>query len=170
MDLRTRKFLYNYYPYIQYLPISEQKIIEYMNAGLHQKAVSKILGVTQGAISSRLNRLKERLMFIREWKKFKIDDEDLKLLDPFSVALLKSLAETTCQSETAHILNRVFGLSGQDKMNQVKVRHRFNKCLKEIGWVAKKNPRLKEYLEYFQFINDNLYILHEVRLPHFDRK
>jgi hypothetical protein len=168
MDLKTLKFLYNYHPYIQYLPKREQKLIECFKAGMHQKETAQMLMVTQGAISSRMHRIKKRLVFIRRCKKFNIRENELDFFDPLNKAILKGLAETTCQSETAHRINEAFNLSGKDAMTQVKVRHRFGKCLKDLERCSKKNPIYKRYFNYFKFISKNLYMKHEIRLPQYD--
>ena len=169
MNPVAQKVIYNYHSYIQFLPKTEQEILNYFKKGLKQKEIAVLRGTTQGAISSRLSRIKKRLAFIRDLRKFQIDDQDLDRFGPLNKAILKTMAETTCQSETASRMNNLFNLSGDSRMTQIKVRHRYGKCLVEMKKLSDKDPNgvYPQYLKFFTLIKTHLYTLHEVRLPHF---
>lgn len=156
-------------PNLKRLPLLEQEIFKFrIIKGMNQRDIAKILRVTQGSISHRLNRICRRLSFLNILDKLKnrvknIDQELEKYFDPFRVELLKTMLSTSCQTDTAMMLNSVFNLEGDKKMNQIKVRHAFFKCLEMM--------RVKGSVCYlmFKFLSDNLYLLHEVRLPQFYR-
>jgi predicted transcriptional regulator len=161
-------------PFLCKLPLREIDLIElYYNDHKNQKDIAKMFGVTQGAISSRLSRAKKRLRFLRDLPK--ISDEELdvhlgKLFDPLDLEIIKSMMKTTCQSKTAQLINEKFSFVDEKKMmTQVKVRHRFEKCLLRLKIEMKAHPDMKRYYHLLEFIKKNLYLLHEVVLPHFDR-
>jgi len=101
-----------------------------------------MFGVTQGAVSSRLNRARSRLRFLREMPKVhetEFDSHLSKHFDPIEVEIMKCMIRTTCQSRTAMIINEKFGLTEDKKrMTQVKVRHRFEKCITQLSEMKKK--------------------------------
>jgi predicted transcriptional regulator len=169
VNVDFQRVVYNYFPYIRFLPKAEQEIISYFNKGMKQKTIGILMGTTQGAVSSRLQRIKKRLILIRECKNFKINDEDLDRFGTLNKTILKIMSETTCQTETAVKVNALLNLSGHMEMNQIKVRHRYEKCLKELEKLAKSEPTSEypRYLEFFTLIKNNLYVLHELKL---DRK
>jgi len=139
----------------------------------NQKDIAKIFGVTQGAVSSRLKRAEQRLDFLRRLPKIS-DDELANALSPYfgsiEIEIMKCMIKTTCQSETAIIVNNKFNLlEEKKKMTQVKVRHRFEKCINELSELLKIHPELRKYYDLLIFIRKNPYMLHEVKLPHFDR-
>ena len=161
-------------PFLSRLPDREQDLIElYYRYGKNQKDIARMFGVTQGAISSRLSRAMKRLEFIRDLPK--IDFEDIEdtlgnYFESIEIEIIKCMMETTCQSRTASIINDRFGFSAdKDRMTQVKVRHRFEKCISQLKDLMKFDPDLKRFHDLLVFIKKNLYKLHEVKLPHFDR-
>jgi hypothetical protein len=135
---------------------------------MNQKDLARCAGITQGAVSHRIRRIKDRLVFVVEWKKFDINEKDLDIFDTINKTILILMAKTTCQSETARMMNSFLNLPKDKKMNQVKVRHRFYKCLARLEKLSKKDPIYKKYFDYFKFIGKNLWVLHEVKLPQFD--
>ena len=152
--------------YLSKMPKAEQDLYFYLIVRkITQKEIAPLLGITQGAVSSRLSRLKKRLEFLQELEKFNLEnfEANLFLFDAFEVELLRGMLETTCQSETARRLNNIYGIGEQSKtkMTQVKVRHRFEKLLFKMK--EAKHP----YYELFLLVKNNLYMLHEVKLPHF---
>jgi len=163
------KFVYNYHSYLKYLPKAEQELLEYLKKGMKQKTIGSLMRISQGAVSSRIQRIKKRLNFIQSWEKFKIIDSDLERLTPLNREILKILSMTTCQSETALLINERFHLTGRSKMTQVKIRHRFERSLQEIEEWSKEEKNYIKYIEFFTLIKNNLYLLHEVRLPQFER-
>jgi len=161
--------------FLQKLPAREADLIElYYIHNKNQKDIAKMFNVTQGAISSRLSRARKRLEFIRDMPK--ITDEDIdRVLSPhfnsMEMEIIQGMVKTTCQSKTARMINEKYGIGDDEKrrMTQVKVRHRFEKCIKRLSQMIKTNPELKEYHKLLIMIKENLYKLHEVKLPHFDR-
>jgi predicted transcriptional regulator len=161
-------------PFLCRLPEREIDLIElYYNEHKNQKDIAKMFGVTQGAVSSRLSRAKKRLRFLRDLPKISDNDIDTRLGGMFEVMeleIIKNMMKTTCQSKTAELINIKFSLKNEKKvMTQVKVRHRFEKCLFKLKEEMKIHPDLKKYYHLLEYIKKNLYKLHEVKLPHFDR-
>jgi hypothetical protein len=132
-----------------------------------------MFGVTQGAISSRLSRAKKRLLFLRDLPKITEGEIDSRLESIFTELereIIKKMVFTTCQSRTAQLVNEKFGLHDvKSRMTQVKVRHRFEKCMIRLAKESTAHPDLKKYHALLVYIKKNLYKLHEVKLPHFDR-
>lgn len=161
-------------PFLFCLPPREIDLIElYYNERKNQKDIAKIFGVTQGAISSRLSRARKRLKFLRDLPKIEDKEIDVRLgvyFDEMELEIIKFMKKTTCQSKTAQLINEKYELTDEKKrMTQVKVRHRFEKCLIKLRHKMKDEPDLKKYYKLLKYIKENLYKLHEVKLPHFDR-
>lgn len=162
-----------FYDLIQKLPYREQTIVDlYYNKKVKQAYLAEIMGVTQGAISHKLTRIKERLTYLSELKKIDFNKffDDVKDLieDSFDLVILQSLVQTSCQSATAWELNNKHNLKGEEKLTQIKVKHRISKLANKL----KKNRNKKKYREHYKTIKkimDNLYMLHELKMPHFDR-
>lgn len=166
------QFFREYSPYIDQLPKTEQNLIAYREQKRTQQEIAKIIGITQGAVSSKIAKIKKRLKFLKfinqyDWSPF---NKDLSFIRPFDLELIKIMIKTTCQSETARQLNDMYALQGGRRMNQVKVRHRYGKCLIRVAEEAKKKPGLVKFLDLMNLIKHNLYMLHEVRLAHFDHR
>ncbi len=161
-------------PFLDRLPAREIDLIElYYNEHKNQKDIAKMCGVTQGAVSSRLSRAKKRLRFLRDLPKItdaELDTDLKQFFDEIELSIIKTMVQTTCQSKTAFLVNQQYGLVDEKKrMTQVKIRHRFEKCLTKLNEESKKNTLLRKYFLLLEKIKHNLYALHEVRLPHFDR-
>ena len=164
----------DYQHYINMLPPREADLVElFFKYEKTQKDIAKMFGVTQGAVSSRLARAAQRLIFIRNLPK--VDDikleNDLRVyFDPLEVEIIKCMKNTTCQSKTAEILNDKYKLRDpKNRMNQVKIRHRFQKCLSKLTNLKDKHPELDIYHRLVHYIEKNPYMMHQVNLPHFDR-
>lgn len=159
-------------PFIDRLPQREIDLIEmYYREQKKQKEIAEFFEVTQGAISHRLSRARRRLAFLRDMPKLTVDlKEALKEhFDTFEVDVIALMIETTCQSRTADLLNKKYNLKGSDKMTQVKVRHKFDRSISRLGKLQKKDDNLKICFKLTNYVKNNLYMLHEVVLPHFDR-
>jgi predicted transcriptional regulator len=161
-------------PFLSRLPSREIDLIElYYNSGANQKNIARIFGVTQGAVSSRLSRARSRLKFLSILPKISEEDMDENLsclFDNMELEIIKHMIKTTCQSKTAHLINEKYGLVDEKKrMTQVKIRHRFDKCIALLEEEMAKNIEFKKFYDLLVFIKNNLYMLHEVKLPHFDR-
>ena len=160
-------------PYLHKLPPREIDLVTlYRKYGKNQKDIARIFDVTQGAISSRLRRAAQRLQFLRDLPKVSDEEIDKNLAKIFSeheIEIIKCMKETTCQSKTAELVNEKFGLKDGDVMTQVKVRHRFEKCLARLEHLKESDPKYLRFYTLMSFIKHNLYALHEVVLPHFNR-
>lgn len=159
-------------PFLSKLPSKERDLIKlYYYMDKKQKEIAEIFSVTQGAISHRLSRAKKRLWFLRDMPKL---NEDIgSVLKPyfegFEIDLIVTMISTTCQSKTAEILNVKYKLVDDSKMTQVKIRHKFERYIERLKKIKKNSIDLAICLKLLSYIRDNLYMMHEVVLPHFDR-
>lgn len=180
MQLSTSKFTFeDVQPFLDRLPQREFDLIEmYYRDQKKQKEIAEFFGVTQGAISHRLSRARKRLEFLRDMPKIDGDTEKTvkvtreRLGDyftAFEVDVIIFMIETTCQSRTAELLNLKYELTGQDCMTQVKVRHKYDRAIDKLKKLKRKHRDLAICLSLAQYIKKNLYMLHEVILPHFNR-
>jgi len=161
-------------PFLHKLPAREIDLVTlYRKYGKNQKDIARIFDVTQGAISSRLRRAADRLQFLRDIPKISDEDIDTHLVkvfpDPIEIEIIKCMKETTCQSRTAELVNIKFGLKNGEEMTQVKVRHRFEKCLAKLNILKENDPKYLRFYTLLVFVKKNLYKLHEVLLPHFNK-
>lgn len=150
------------------IPHIEREIFKYYcDFKMNQKEISSITGLTQGAISHRISRMFKRLDFLEEREKLCGMDVDRmfkeleRYCDPFEIEMLKAAYETTSQSHSAFRLNFIFNLTGENKVNQIKLKYAFERLLMRL--------KSTEFYPLFRFINQNWYVLSEVRLPQFDR-
>ena len=172
-DQEENSLSYNdFVPFLDKLPSKERDLIRlYYYADKKQKEIAEIFSVTQGAISHRLSRAGKRLRFLRDMPK--LNDKIEKVLNPhfteFEIELINTMIETTCQSKTAELLNIKYKLSGDNKMTQVKIRHKFDRFIERLKKFKKGETDLAICFKLLVYIRDNLYMMHEVVLPHFDR-
>lgn len=162
----------DYEPFFRSLPEREQDLIEmYYRKEKKQKEIAEFFGVTQGAVSHRLSRAKRRLKFLRDMPKLERDVGDvlLEYFKEFDTDLIRYMIETTCQSKTADLLNDKYGLQGDSRMTQVKVRHRFDRSIQRIAKIKRLNKELKVCYKLLEHVRNNLYMLHEVILPRFKK-
>lgn len=167
-DLTYESFL----PYLDKIPKKEKDLIYlYYFERKKQKEIARIYSVTQGAISHRLSRANKRLKFLRDMPKLEGNIEDfLKgFFSDIEIDIIKYMIETTCQSKTALLINQKYSLTGDKKMTQIKVRHRFFSSIEKLKKLKKKNKKLKVCYDLLKYIKNNLYMLHEVILPHFKK-
>lgn len=159
--------------YLDKLPPKEVDLIEmYYGRKKKQKEIADFFNVSQGAISHRLSRARKRLQFLRDMPK--IEDHYLRTrlqgtFEKLEADILFHMVKTTCQSKTAILINEKHNLSGKDRMTQVKVRHKFVRCLDVLEKKAALDQTLFSVYKLVSYIRDNPYMLHEVPLPHFDR-
>ena len=107
----------------------------------------------------------------------KIKDREIKksltgVLIPQDISIVLSMVRTTCQSATAKAINKSRGLHGRESLTQIKVRHKYDKAIIAVQEEIQKGRRdkaLEESLRLMELVRANLYILHEVKLPHFDK-
>ena len=129
-----------------------------------QADIAEIFGVTQAAISYRLDRGLQRIRFLLEIPE--VTEEELRrdlpeiLPQRIDVDILVGMWQTTCQSEVATKLG----------LTQGRVRHRFFKAVKVIEEAA-KDEKYKPYQQIFSKIaNKNFNVLREVRLPQWQNR
>jgi predicted DNA-binding protein YlxM (UPF0122 family) len=150
------------------LPETEQKTLYYFFVKrMGQKEIADFFGISQGAVSSRLKRAKKRMLYFKVFNEYHWEetfDKDLEpIFDPLDMEVLRHMAKTGGQTQTAIILNGLFNFQGEMQMNQVKIRYRFEKCLKKL-----KEKGLLKYYNFFMLIKKNMYVNYEIKLPHFD--
>jgi predicted transcriptional regulator len=159
-------------PFISRLPQREIDLIEmYYKSEKKQKEIAEYFGVTQGAISHRLSRASKRLKFLRDMPKVNGNLREIltAYFSTFEIDIILLMVETTCQSKTAHLMNKKHRLNGDERMTQVKIRHKFERFIERISKIKKKNPELGVCFDLMKYVRENLYMMHEVVLPHFDR-
>jgi predicted transcriptional regulator len=160
-------------PFLHKLPPREIDLVTLSRKyGKNQKDIAKMFSVTQGAVSSRLRRAASRLQFLRDLPKItdlEIETQLSKVFDdPIEIEIIKCMKDTTCQSRTAVLINEKFKFTDEKKrMTQVKVRHRFEKCLARLAVLKETDPKYIRFYNLMKFIKNNLYALHEGFLPHF---
>jgi predicted transcriptional regulator len=163
--------LEDYEEFIRRLPQREQDLIEmYCRNRKKQKEIASFFGVTQGAVSHRLTRAIQRLKYLRDMPKLTGDLRELLKghLSPFDIDVVETMIETTCQSRTAELLNKRHRLRGDKQMTQVKVRHRFERSVIKMQQLVPDHPELDIVYRLTMYVKNNLYMMHEVILPHFN--
>lgn len=148
-------------PLLERIPEREADLIYlYFIQKKRQADIAAIFGVTQAAISYRLDRGLQRIRFLLSIPQ--VTEEELRgdLPDVFpqqiDVNILVGMWETTCQSEVASMLG----------LTQGRVRHRFFKAVKTLEKAAEKDERFRPYSVIFSSIaSKNFNILREVSLP-----
>lgn len=124
-----------------------------------QADIADIFGVTQAAISYRLDRGLQRIKFLLEIPP--VTEEDLRrdlplVFKEIDVSILVGMWQTTCQSEVASRLG----------LTQGRVRHRFFKAVKTLAEAASSEPKFVPYHKVFSAISSKRFnILREVKLP-----
>ncbi len=158
-------------PYLNLIPPREVDLIDmYYHKEKKQKEIASFFSISQGAVSHRLTRAIKRLFFIRDMPK--IGDRELqnRLKEVFTESdadVVFYMIRTTCQSKTAQIVNKKYR---QCNLTQVKVRHKFHRAVLQLSERAKDDPRYEVTATLAQYILEKgLYMLHEVKLPHFDK-
>jgi DNA-directed RNA polymerase specialized sigma24 family protein len=148
-------------PLLDRIPEREADLITlYFLRKKRQADIAVIFGVTQAAISYRLDRGIQRIKFLLSIPQVTEGDlrRDLPKVfpKPVDVDILVGMWETTCQSEVAKSLGRTQG----------QVRHRFFKAVKILEAAAAKDPEFEPYHKVFSAIaGKNFNILREVKLP-----
>ena len=160
-------------PYLHRLPNKEQDMVDlYYFREKRQKDIARMFSITQGAVSHRLSRARKRLRFLRDMPKV----DDRVLLERLSAEFPKMDADiiyhmtrTTCQSLVAKIVNDKYGLTGQESLTQVKVRHKFFKAIERLRELGEADGTYHMIHQLTLHIKGGSYLLHEVKLPHFDK-
>jgi DNA-directed RNA polymerase specialized sigma24 family protein len=148
-------------PLLPRIPKREADLLEmYFLKKKRQADIAIIFGVTQAAISYRLDRGIQRIKFLLSIPN--VTEEDLRGALPLAfnnqidIDILVGMWQTTCQSEVAEKLGLTQGL----------VRHRFFRAVKTLKKTAETDPRLEPYSRVFTAISSKKFnILREVKLP-----
>jgi DNA-binding Lrp family transcriptional regulator len=158
-------------PFLSLIPPREVDLIDmYCRKKKKQKEIATFFSISQGAVSHRLTRAKKRLIFLRDMPK--IEDRDLKtqlkeVFPAMDADIVFYMIRTTCQSKTAQMVNQRYRNSN---LTQVKVRHKFHRAVIALSSAAQDDPRFEITATLAKYILDKgLYMLHEVKLPHFDK-
>jgi len=172
-DQEESSFCYeDFKPFISRLPKREIDLIDmYYREDKKQKEIAEFFGVTQGAISHRLSRASKRLEFLRDMPKVNGSLREILSVhfSKFEIDIILLMIETTCQSKTAYLLNKKYSLRGNNKMTQVKVRHKFDRFIEKVEKLKRADAGLSVCHNLMKYIKRNLYMMHEVVLPHFNR-
>jgi DNA-directed RNA polymerase specialized sigma24 family protein len=153
-------------PFLDRIPEREADLIYlYFIQHKRQADIATIFGVTQAAISYRLDRGIKRIKFLLDIPQVTEDDlrADLPEVFPDSmdIDILVGMWKTTCQSEVA----------SQLRLTQGRVRHRFFKAVRVLQEAAEQNERLKPYSQIFSKISSKRFnILREVKLPQWSNR
>ena len=158
-------------PLLSLIPKREADLIYlYFVCKKRQADIAAIFGVTQAAISYRLDRGIQRIKFLLTLPS--VTEEDLRRDLPnvfpnapdgtnIDVDILVGMWRTTCQSEVATRLG----------LTQGRVRHRFFKAVKILQIKASEDPRYAPYSQIFSAIsNKNFNMLREVKLPQWSNR
>lgn len=147
-------------PLLDRIPKREADLIYlYYIEKKRQADIAEIFGVTQAAISYRLDRGLQRIKFLLSIPQ--VAEEDLRndlgcIFRQIDVDILVGMWATTCQSEVASKLG----------LTQGRVRHRFFKAVKVLEDKATEDPKFEPYRRIFDSIAKKKFnILREVKLP-----
>jgi predicted transcriptional regulator len=155
------------------LPAREQDFVElYCFKRKRQKDIARMFNITQGAVSHRLSRARKRLRFLKDMPK--IDDHLLmaklkQQFQPMEADIVYHMTKTTCQSLVAKIINKKYNLVDKAALTQVKVRHKFLKAISRLKELGASDPVYGRIYDLTMHIRSGSYLLHEVKLPHFDK-
>lgn len=147
-------------PLLNRIPQREADLIYlYYIQKKRQADIAEIFGVTQAAISYRLDRGLQRIKFLLSIPQATEDElrEDLaEVFEAIDVNILVGMWQTTCQSEVANRLG----------LTQGRVRHRFFKSVETLKKRAEEDARFEPYHRIFSAISSKKFnILREVKLP-----
>lgn len=147
-------------PLLNRIPQREADLIYlYYIQKKRQADIAEIFGVTQAAISYRLDRGLQRIKFLLSIPQATEDElrEDLaEIFEEIDVNILVGMWQTTCQSEVATRLG----------LTQGRVRHRFFKSVEVLKKHAEASEKFEPYHRIFSAISSKKFnILREVKLP-----
>lgn len=153
-------------PLLDRIPEREADLIYlYFIQKKRQADIATIFGVTQAAISYRLDRGLQRIRFLLSIPQVTEDElrSDLPGVFPqqIDVDILVGMWQTTCQSEVASRL----------QLTQGRVRHRFFKAVKTLERAAERDEKYQPYSAIFSTIaNKNFNIMRAVVLPQWSNR
>lgn len=164
--LSTLNFENQIKPLLDRIPEREADLIQlYYIQKKRQADIAEIFGVTQAAISYRLDRGLQRIRFLLSIPQIAEDDMRRDLPDvPFKtidIDILVGMWQTTCQSEVATRLG----------LTQGRVRHRFFGAVKVLEKRSKEEKKFEPYHKVFSSIASKRFnILREVKLPQWQNR
>jgi len=153
-------------PLLDRIPEREADLIYlYYIQKKRQADIAEIFGVTQAAISYRLDRGLQRIRFLLSIPQVSEEEMRQDLPDvpfkPIDVDILIGMWQTTCQSEVATRLG----------LTQGRVRHRFFGAVKTLEKRADEDDKFVRYKKVFSSIASKKFnILREVRLPQWSNR
>jgi hypothetical protein len=138
-------------PMLEMIPPREADIVEMLFfQHKRQEDVAQIFGMSQGAISYRLQRAQERIKFLLSLPVLSEDDleRDLKALVPGEMSdiqadVLVSMYTTTSQKTTGLELG----------ISQGRVRHNVIKGIAKLKKIADVDPKYQPYYQWFSAIH-----------------
>jgi DNA-directed RNA polymerase specialized sigma24 family protein len=137
---------------IPQLPVLERGILMRYLEGETQAAIGELYGVTQAAISYKIQRSLLRLEFLEHLERLPLQEfrEGLTRLDvePETRKILLAMRRYTCQSKVAQKLN----------LTQGKVRHRLFQAVHQL---KPRNLQDVEVLRQIELLRDNPGLKHE---------
>lgn len=147
-------------PLLDRIPKREADLIQlYFIQRKRQADIAAIFGVTQAAVSYRLDRGLKRIKFLLRIPS--VTEEELRrdlpeIFRDIDVDILVGMWQTTCQSQVAENLG----------LTQGRVRHRFFKAVKTLKEVSERDIKFSPYEKVFAAISSKGFnILREVKLP-----
>lgn len=148
-------------PLLDRLPEREADLIElYYIQKKRQADIAEIFGVTQAAISYRLDRGLQRIRFILSIPD--VTEEEMRFdlphvpFRPLDVDILVGMWQTSSQTVVASKLG----------LTQGRVRHRFFEAVKTLEKRSAEETRFTPYFKIFKSIGSKRFnILREVKLP-----
>lgn len=158
---------------LQKIPDREIDLINlYYRMEKSQSIIARVLKISQGTISYRLNRALNRIRFLAEYPDISEEKmtKDLELAfgeDPVGIMVMVGMYQTTCQSEVSRQINTKLKIN--PPLTQVKVRHTFLKNLNTIQNLSKADSKWHDYVKAFDMVKNNLNILREVKNPRWER-
>ncbi len=152
-------------PFIDQLPDKEADIVHlYFVCRKRQADIATMFGITQAAVSYRLDRAIERLKYLVTVPQIGEDvlrEALARVFQPLDVDILVGMWVTTCQSEVAKQLSLTQGL----------VRHRFFRAVKNLEKAAEKDPELADIARvYTTMANKGFNLGREVKLPQWENR
>jgi hypothetical protein len=144
---------------LEILPQKEQDLIEALLRGETQKAQAVKYGVTQGSISSRIQKAFRRIQFYMNFPQPTEEDyQELgKHFPSTDVDTARWIIATSCQMKTVELLTKKY----QRRFTQVTVRYHWKRMLLKLESI----PQLGRLREAMNMMDKNFYILHEVKFP-----
>lgn len=161
----TTTFAERIEPLLDRIPKREADLIFlYFIQKKRQADIAEIFGVTQAAVSYRLDRGLQRIKFLLAIPTITEEEmrEDLpEIFKSIDVDILVGMWQTTCQSAVAASLG----------LTQGRVRHRFFKAVDVLKATQPEQPRFAPYAKVFSAIaNKKFNICREVSLPQWSNR